>query len=46
MPGGLISKSYQAVKALATRQVRIECDRIPYHFHNVPLKKTSQLDHC
>lgn len=39
MPEGLISKSYQAIKALATRQVRIECDRIPYHFHNVPLKK-------
>jgi radical SAM protein with 4Fe4S-binding SPASM domain len=39
MPGGLISKSYQALKALATRQVGIECDRIPYHFHNVPLKK-------
>jgi sulfatase maturation enzyme AslB (radical SAM superfamily) len=39
MPGGLISKSYQAIKALATRQVRIECDRIPYHFHNVRLKK-------
>lgn len=35
----LISKPFQAMKALATRQVRIECDRIPYHFHNVPLKK-------
>jgi radical SAM protein with 4Fe4S-binding SPASM domain len=32
-------KSYQAIKALATRQVRIECDRIPYHFQGVPLKK-------
>jgi radical SAM protein with 4Fe4S-binding SPASM domain len=39
VPGGLISKSYQAIRALTTRQVRIECDRIPYHFHNVPLKK-------
>jgi radical SAM protein with 4Fe4S-binding SPASM domain len=35
----LIPKSLQALKALANRQVRIECDRIPYHFHNVPLKK-------
>jgi len=35
----LIPKSLQTMKALATRQVRIECDRIPYHFHNVPLKK-------
>ncbi len=39
MSGGLISKSLLAFKALATRQVRIECDRIPYHFHHVPLKK-------
>jgi radical SAM protein with 4Fe4S-binding SPASM domain len=39
MIGGLISKSFQALKALATRQVQIECDRIPYHFHNVPFKK-------
>jgi radical SAM protein with 4Fe4S-binding SPASM domain len=35
----LMARSYQAIKALATRQVRIECDRIPYDFHNVPLKK-------
>jgi len=35
----LIPKSLQTIKALATRQVRIECDRIPYDFHNVPLKK-------
>jgi radical SAM protein with 4Fe4S-binding SPASM domain len=35
----LIPKSFQTLKALATRQVRIECDRIPYYFHNVPLKK-------
>jgi radical SAM protein with 4Fe4S-binding SPASM domain len=36
---GIVSKSYQAIKALTTRQVRIECDRIPYHFDNVPLIK-------
>ncbi len=36
---GIVPKSYQAMKALATRQVRIECDRIPYHFDNVPLRK-------
>ena len=35
----LILKSPQAIKAFATRQVKIECDRIPYYFHNVPLKK-------
>jgi hypothetical protein len=39
MLGYLMARSYQAIKALATRQVRIECDRIPYYFHNVPLKK-------
>jgi len=39
MLGHLMAKFYQAIKTLATRQVRIECDRIPYHFHNVPLKK-------
>ena len=36
---GIVPKSYQAIKALTTRQVRIECDRIPYHFDNVPLRK-------
>ena len=35
----LIPKSLQTIKALTTRQVRIECDRIPYDFHNVPLKQ-------
>ena len=28
-----------AVKALRTRQVEIECDRIPHTFKRVPLKK-------
>lgn len=39
MWGGVIPKTFQALKALSTRQVRIECDRIPYHFDHVPLKK-------
>lgn len=39
MVGNLISKSPQAIKALATRRVSIECDRIPYQFNKVPLKK-------
>ncbi|MBW1860478.1 MAG: radical SAM protein [Deltaproteobacteria bacterium] len=37
--GDLLAKSYNAVKALMTRSVRIDCDRIPYQFHNVPMKK-------
>lgn len=39
MPGGLILKPYKAIKALVTGRILIECDRIPYQFHNVPLKK-------
>ena len=39
MLGHLMARFYQAIKALATGQLTIECDRIPYHFHNVPLKK-------
>ena len=39
MPKNLMTKGWQAVKALMTRQVRIECDRIPHVFHRVPLKK-------
>lgn len=35
----LILKSYKAIKALFTRRILIECDSIPYQFHNVPLKK-------
>lgn len=35
----LISNAGKAVKALATRRVLIECDRIPYRFDNVPLRK-------
>ena len=36
---GLVSKSFQAILAFFTRRVLIECDRIPYHFHNVSVKK-------
>lgn len=35
----ILSKVYKALKALVTRKVTIECDRIPYHFENVPYKK-------
>lgn len=39
MLGALISKSFNAIKALVSRTIIIEGDRIPYHFHNVPIKK-------
>lgn len=39
MLGELISDSYKAIKALLTRRVLIECDRIPYQFHNAPIRK-------
>ena len=39
MLADLISKVGKAVRALATRRVLIECDRIPYRFDHVPLKK-------
>jgi len=32
-------RPYMALKALVTRSIQIECDRIPYRFQNVPLKK-------
>ncbi len=35
----LITKAGKAVKALATRTVLIESDRIPYRFERVPLRK-------
>ena len=35
----LVSKSFKAIQAFFTRRILIECDRIPYHFHNVPIKK-------
>jgi radical SAM protein with 4Fe4S-binding SPASM domain len=37
--GGLLSNCWKATKALATRRVDLECDRIPYRFEGVPLKK-------
>lgn len=39
MLGDLISKSFNALNALVSRTVIIDCDRIPYRFHNVPIKK-------
>ncbi|MGA7877895.1 MAG: radical SAM protein [Desulfoferrobacter sp.] len=39
MTQDFIFKSYQALKALMTRKVTIECDSIPYHYQNVPVKK-------
>jgi MoaA/NifB/PqqE/SkfB family radical SAM enzyme len=35
----LKAKVWKAMKALGTRQVQIECDRIPHTFHRVPRKK-------
>lgn len=35
----LMSGAYRAVRALTTRSVVMECDRIPFRFENVPLKK-------
>lgn len=39
MTNGLVSKSFNAVNALLTRRVLIECDRIPYEFQDVPLER-------
>lgn len=39
MSKNLISKVYKAVRALITRSVVLECDRIPFEFHQVPLRK-------
>jgi len=39
MSNSLISKFYKAVRALITLSVVIECDRIPFEFHQVPLRK-------
>jgi hypothetical protein len=35
-----VANVFKAIKALTTRRVHIECDRIPYDFDDVPLKKT------
>lgn len=37
--GSWIPKAVQALQAIATRRVVIECDLIPYHYQHVPLKK-------
>jgi radical SAM protein with 4Fe4S-binding SPASM domain len=34
-----IDKTSNALKALISREITIECDRIPYQFHQVPMKK-------
>jgi hypothetical protein len=39
LPGKLMNGAYRAVRSLATRNVVMECDRIPYHFRDVPLSK-------
>lgn len=39
MLNDMILKITKAVRALATRKIIIECDRIPYEFTNVPFKK-------
>ncbi len=35
----LINNSYTALRAIATRKVEFPCDRIPFRYENVPLKK-------
>ena len=35
----LMAKGWKTIQALVTREVKIECDRIPHTFHRVPLKK-------
>jgi radical SAM protein with 4Fe4S-binding SPASM domain len=39
MVGNIFQKSFKAFHALMTRRLRIECDRIPYKFDHVPVKK-------
>lgn len=39
MTTDLFGKGRKALKALATRKVPIECDRMPFEFENVPLRK-------
>lgn len=39
MNKSFLSKCYEAMKALVTRRVSIECDRLPHEFDNVPLRK-------
>ena len=39
MKHGILNKTAQAIKALLTRELSIECDQIPYRYTNVPLRK-------
>ena len=39
MKGGFFSGSLKAARALLTRTVRIECDRLPHKFERVPMRK-------
>ena len=39
MVDSFVNKSLQALRAIITKRVVIECDLIPYHYHDVPLKK-------
>jgi radical SAM protein with 4Fe4S-binding SPASM domain len=39
MTDGILQKSLMALRALATRRVSIDCDRIPFRFDNVPRRK-------
>jgi len=39
MKSGFARKSFNAINALLTRRLLIECDRIPYEFHHLPMKK-------
>jgi len=39
MTMSLFAKGLMALRALATRRVTIDCDRIPFEFQNVPLPK-------
>ena len=39
MLGNLFRNGTKAIKALATRRVELECDRIPFRFENVPYGK-------
>lgn len=39
MKSDLVRKSFNVINALITRRLLIECDRISYKFHHIPMKK-------
>jgi radical SAM protein with 4Fe4S-binding SPASM domain len=39
MTTSLFDRAHKGLKALVTRKVRIECDRMPFEFQRVPLRK-------